>query len=326
MPGFVALGLVSGVAGIFGMPVRLFGITAIIAGAACAVWFRRRMPIGIPRFRLASPWSWLHRMDRTAVVATITLVAMYVALAVERSGFGASAATAERYTYTAVAFGVVAVASSVRRLSWARTRATITLAFAASMALNLAHFPLVTAAFDRLSAREKTEWATLETIRAAPRLPMDIIVEDQDLPQLTARRFYAAADAYGDPTPRRSLEELAKADPDAVDSVLETLFSADLRFEPLAKPASPACRFTESSGVIRLMVPEGQTLYLSALQATGVTAYLSFVSGDQRLHRQDVRVSPSAGVAARMPEVGSARPWQVVLNTPRTIGTATCRR
>jgi hypothetical protein len=180
-------GLGAAVSGVIGLPPYIYAPVGVIIGLLAAV-----------RLGLAG-----YRLSAFGAAAMLGLFAQYALQAVFRSGLGVESAARSAYLYPAAIFLWLAItdALSSRRpsaVSW-NVRMVVALVLVMAIAGNLAQ--LVGAGRAMLGLRENmvAELRLLDSVRAVPGLALDTSPDEELIPQVTPRRYFAAVDRFGRP-------------------------------------------------------------------------------------------------------------------------------
>jgi hypothetical protein len=296
---YVALGVEASAAGLIGMTWYIGGPIALVLVGALLAWH----------------WYVEGRIESWELGLLAGLLAQFTLIAIVRARFNWEGAADPHYVYVGVVYLLPLAANALKHFSWnSAWRPVLIVGTVLAVAANATL--LAERSVDQKSTMqtENAELRVVELFRGAPDMALDRPLDNVIMPQLTARRYFAAIDQLGSPVPTSTPRTLDQLPASAVDQEMITLFRDGLTVKTASSSIGP-CRIDDTTGSnTQFQVPSGGTVVLRSSRSRLVSLSLGVLAPTSR-PLLDVQITDTTPQLVHVPDTGKPIVWRLTVDT-----------
>jgi hypothetical protein len=300
---YVASGLEASAAGIVGQ-TGIVGVAILVVVCGLLAWH----------------WYLQQRIESWELGLVAGLLAQFTLIGLVRVRFGQGGAVDSHYVYVGVVYLLPLVANAIKHLPWhGAWKPLMAGGFVLALLANGILLAQQAISQTTLMETQNAELRTLELFRGAPDMAMDVELDDQIVPQLTAARYFAAADELGSPIPSTTPSSLEGLPAATVDHEMVVLFGGAIKATSTDSQSTLGltCRTVGSSAgsILDFQVPDGGSVLLRASSAGDAFLSLGFLAPPPSEALKQIALPAAAQTRIQMPITGRNLLWRLRITT-----------
>jgi hypothetical protein len=261
-------------------------------------------------------WHWYvqGRIESWELGLLAGMLAQFTLIAIVRARFNWEGAADPHYVYVGVVYLLPLVANALKHFSWnSAWRPIVVVGIAIAVLANASQLAQRSVDQKATMQTENAELRVVELFRGAPDMALDRPLDKVIMPQLTARRYFAAIDELGSPVPASTPRALDQLPARAVDQQMITLFRDGLTVKAASAPTGP-CRGVATNGpTAQIQVPSGETVALLSSRSGLVSLSLGFLASTPQ-PLLEARISDTTPQLVHVPDTGKPIVWRLTVD------------